>query len=292
MNPIPSASWESAQMAALVEEYALADARLILVIGGADTGKTTLVAELADRLSKDDSIGVVDSDIGQSHLGPPATVGWGRIEGSFNGWDAVRLEDYYFAGAISPPGNLLQLLTGAALMTRRALAECGKAIVDTTGMIDEPAGLVLKQQKLDMLAPDVVIGIEKKDELKAILAPFLHLKCPLIHVLPSPEGIRAKSVTERMGYRHDRFGAYFRDAAIVTLNLHAMGLRFTRGQESATEDNLIGRLASLRDSNNRDLSLGIIEDFSAPAAKLKLRTPCKDSGKAAAVVVGQTVDVL
>jgi polynucleotide 5'-kinase involved in rRNA processing len=48
--------------------------RIIMVIGGADTGKTTLVEGIADMLSMKTTVGIVDLDMGQSHIGIPTTI--------------------------------------------------------------------------------------------------------------------------------------------------------------------------------------------------------------------------
>ncbi len=52
-----------------------------LLLGAADTGKTSLVLALANELSAQRPVGIVDADIGQSHIGPPTTVGC-RITGA------------------------------------------------------------------------------------------------------------------------------------------------------------------------------------------------------------------
>lgn len=54
---------------------------VIMVVGGIDTGKTTLVEVLSDYLSKRAPTGVVDLDMGQSHIGPPSTVAWAAVDG-------------------------------------------------------------------------------------------------------------------------------------------------------------------------------------------------------------------
>lgn len=53
--------------------------RRVLVLGAADSGKTSLVEALARtecRAGK--PVCVIDSDVGQSHIGPPTTVAWPR----------------------------------------------------------------------------------------------------------------------------------------------------------------------------------------------------------------------
>ena len=51
-----------------------------LVLGAADTGKTTLAEAIARRAASSGPVGVIDADIGQSHIGPPTTVGWALVD--------------------------------------------------------------------------------------------------------------------------------------------------------------------------------------------------------------------
>jgi len=51
-----------------------------LLLGASDTGKTTLAAAIAKRVASACPVGFVDADIGQSHIGPPTTVGWALVE--------------------------------------------------------------------------------------------------------------------------------------------------------------------------------------------------------------------
>ncbi len=62
--------WEAAATAALAADG------VILVLGGPDCGKSTFcryVLGLAQTAKK--QIAFIDGDLGQSHLGPPATLG-------------------------------------------------------------------------------------------------------------------------------------------------------------------------------------------------------------------------
>ena len=53
---------------------------ICLILGGSDTGKTTLAAALTKLLAKHQPVGIVDADIGQSHIGPPTTAGWAVVD--------------------------------------------------------------------------------------------------------------------------------------------------------------------------------------------------------------------
>lgn len=50
-----------------------------MILGGSDTGKTSLVEYIANLLVSKFKVGIVDCDMGQSHIGPPTTIAWGRV---------------------------------------------------------------------------------------------------------------------------------------------------------------------------------------------------------------------
>jgi polynucleotide 5'-hydroxyl-kinase GRC3/NOL9 len=260
--------------------------RLILVLGGSDSGKTTFVSRLADRLSRGTIVGIVDLDAGQSRIGPPTTVGWGKVEGGFQGWDSIPVEGFFFTGALSHAGNLLPAVVGAKCVTEAALAACRKVVVDTSGLTAGPIGRVLKQNKIDLLAPDVVLAFERGSELGPILDPFALHEVPRVFRFPVPAGVSLKSPERRVRHRRDLFNAYFADARTVAVSLDAVGIRFTREPEAWETERFAGRLVSFRDGRNRDLALGMIEDFAPRSRRLRIRTPLAADIPIAGLVVG------
>lgn len=258
--------------------------RSIMVIGESDSGKTTFVEGLADLLSKETATGILDLDMGQSHIGPPTTIAWGRVKDGFRGWDSIRTEDFYFIGALSPPGNLLPALTGARLLLDRAKNSCGKVIIDTTGLVTEPIGRVLKQYKIDLLSPDIVIALEKNSELDPILKGFSHVKRPYFYRIKVPLSVRSKSLALRTGYRADKFEEYFKKATEIKIHPGKYAIRYTREIDGKE---LVGRVVSFRNEGNHDIAIGVVTGVSR--GRLKIRTPMKEGAKFSVLVIGNTV---
>jgi len=260
--------------------------RLVLIIGATDTGKTTLVERIADRLSANWKVGIVDLDVGQSHIGPPTVAAWGRVGKGFRGWSEIQTEDFYFTGAVSPAGNLLPMLTGSLMMTGAACAACEKVLVDTTGLIQEPWGRLLKQYKIDLLSPDLVIALERGNELTHILDGFAGQEKPLIQRLTAPAQVREKSATQRAQLRASLFKRYFTNDRFLRVSLSGIGLRFT-GKNRCTAQKLIGRIVSIRDEKNKDRALGVIDEFDEKGRTLVLRTPLCREIQVSSLVVGE-----
>ena len=97
-------------------------ARVILVIGETETGKTSFTTHLAGTLLGDHpSVAVVDADLGQSDIGPPTTVGLGRLRPPVERLADAEVVGLYFVGSTSPQGHLLPTVLGTRMMTEKAL---------------------------------------------------------------------------------------------------------------------------------------------------------------------------
>jgi polynucleotide 5'-kinase involved in rRNA processing len=275
----------------ITEELLHPSNKLIMIIGGTDTGKTTLVECICDLLAKHTNTGIVDLDIGQSIVGPPATIGWAKIEGDLINWADIRMEDFYFVGTITPVGSLLPIVVGAKLIADSALAACDKVIVNTTGLIAAPEGKILKLFKIDMLSPDVILAIEHSCELGHILDVFGHCMTPKIYRLPVPANVKAKDSIKRSINRFDKITSYFRKADIVEVSMDCVDIRYTRETPNPNMKDLKNRLISFRDEHNKDIALGIIEEVKIQERQFIIRTSMDSSSiiNLSALVIGRTV---
>lgn len=90
--------WDS-----LVEEIVERGPSTITVLGEVDTGKTFFTTYVANSLLRHDiQSAVVDTDVGQSDVGPPGTVGMGIVDSPVGLMTEVRTQSAYFVGSMSP----------------------------------------------------------------------------------------------------------------------------------------------------------------------------------------------
>jgi polynucleotide 5'-hydroxyl-kinase GRC3/NOL9 len=187
--------------------------RVILVLGGGDAGKSSfcrfLVAEL---VAAGHRVAVVDSDLGQKDIGPPATVTLGYAAPPAERWPPAP-EAFYFVGSTSPVGRMLPLLVGTARLV--GIADAPFVLVDTTGYV-EGAGRVLKGYKIEAVRPDLIVAIERRSELEAILRA--HRTYRTIRIRPSRKA-RPRDTWERDTAREKAFAAYFREVRRLQLGL-------------------------------------------------------------------------
>lgn len=257
----------------------------VMVLGGVDTGKTTLVEEVVDFLAKDFEVGIVDCDLGQSHLGPPTTIAWGLVKGEFPGWEKIEVEDFYFVGSTSPFGHLLQTLTGTKYAFDRAKEKAEKIIVDTSGFIAEPEGRILKENKIDLLKPEIIFALQNKGELEGALSSFNLLERPLIFRLSVPEEVTKKSPEKRAEYRKEIFDKYFSHLFRLEFTPGEIGIRRLSNFSGWSED-YRGLICSLRNKENEDLALGIIEEFTD--SEVVILTPWEERKEIKLLVLSKT----
>ena len=152
-NPIPS-WWED-----LLDK--ILD-KITIFIGRTDSGKSSSILYLSNKaLLRGEKVSVVDSDVGQSDLGPPGVISSANLKAPVYQMKCLEPDFMYFVGDKSPRGHLLQMCLGI----REALRNVdGKTVlINTTGFVDGAAARILKRAKVELVEPDIVILIEKQE---------------------------------------------------------------------------------------------------------------------------------
>lgn len=198
----------------------LAFAEVVMLVGAPDTGKTTLVARIANYyLESGQKVAVVDADVGQSDIGPPGTVGMGVLTRPVEHIREAPLDAFYFVGSLSPAGQIMRSVIGTRLMVDEALRlGAQKVIVDTTGLVSPPIGTTLKEAKVEAVRPDLLVALERSYELKPLLELLKGLGYNVIVRRASKDVIR-RNAEERHEYRRQMFSKYFRDTHVLQVRL-------------------------------------------------------------------------
>ena len=165
----------------------------VLVLGGLDSGKTTLIRSLRTQLGGE----VVDGDVGQSNIGPPGLVS--------RGYYGDGLKGAYFVGDITPRGNLVQVCTGLSRMSREAKRPC---FIDTDGWIEGSVGRLYKSHMIDLVNPDFLVLMGENSEMEYFSSWYISQKTYSMTVSET----RSTSRGERLADRERRFKYYFSQA--------------------------------------------------------------------------------
>ncbi len=176
----------------------------ILIIGDVDTGKSGLTLFLANYLvGLGVETGVIDTDLGQSDIGPPGTIGYAHIDRQYTSYMDIGLTDAYFVGDITPTGHLLQVVVGVLSLMRGAEVE--DLIINTCGYIRGGAARALKRGLAEAVDPDKVVIIQEAGEARHLVDDLADYRPA---VMERPKAIKPKRVAERQSYRRiylDRF---------------------------------------------------------------------------------------
>jgi polynucleotide 5'-hydroxyl-kinase GRC3/NOL9 len=189
---------------ALVER-AVRDKRTVLLVGGLDSGKSSLARTMIRAaLEGGRSCAFLDADVGQKSVGPPATVGLKHIRSASDmDPDTLAREDAIsFVGSISPQGHVLPLVTGTARLLARAREEGADfVVVDTSGMVSGIHGQILKYHKVEMLRPDLVVGLRRGEELDPLLGVTQRFFDTEVVALGIHPDVAPSSVEQRAAHR-------------------------------------------------------------------------------------------
>jgi polynucleotide 5'-hydroxyl-kinase GRC3/NOL9 len=261
---------------------------ICLILGGVDTGKTTLAAAIAGRLAAGGPVGVIDADVGQSHIGPPAAVGWAIVEKQEVDFSQLAPRGISFVGDVTPVGHLLQLAEALTQCVGRLAGITGHIIIDTPGFIAGPAATALWWTVQRILQPKLIVAVQRDNELSDILAGLRNLDSQIELLKPHPH-IPAKSAQARRSHRQSEFRRYFQGSQLHTLELSQTTIQTTHG---VSPDSLLHRLVALRNREGIDQALGIIEDWQPDADRAAVRSPLPDIAQIRCLTIGDvTVDL-
>lgn len=183
-----------------------------LFLGATDVGKTTLIRQLHQQLGGE----VIDADVGQSWLGPPACISRGRV---FH--ERVQINSSYFVGDISPRGNFLQVLSGVAHCLRDAARP---VLIDTDGYITGEAARAYKSELIQLVRPDLLVLLHRAGEL-SYYKLYAHQGITVIEVPVTHTG--SKSRQERIQAREAAFRQYFQSARLQRWSFAELGVERT-----------------------------------------------------------------
>lgn len=203
----------------------------VLLLGGADSGKTSWTRDAVLALTgAGRTVAVVDCDLGQSEIGPPATVGagWAAPGTEYRSLRDVAFLAAYFVGAVSPVRHLLDVCIGAVQMARVAKKRRPDLVlIDTDGLIGGTAARAFKRRLAELLLPQVVVALERGQELNPLLMAFSRLDAPEVWHVPVSPAVGRKTPAARATRRSARFLSALADAQPLTFSLDAVALQGT-----------------------------------------------------------------
>ncbi|HHX39072.1 MAG TPA: hypothetical protein GX715_03835 [Armatimonadetes bacterium] len=256
----------------------------VLLLGATDTGKSVLARELLNRgVRAGKSVALVDADIGQSDIGPPATIGLGIPDAPVTDLAQVPPRRLYFVGDTTPARHLLPVVVGTSLLVAVARSRgCRLIVVDTTGMVSGRLAATLKFHKIQAVRPRCILAVQARRELEPLLQPFAHPGGPVLVRLPVAPGVRVKSPQARAENRKHAFAAYF--AGAREQRLPYPRVRLWPPTHPDRIESAPRRICGLLDAHGDTLAAGIL--LCASGSALTVLTPLADLAQVATVQIG------
>ena len=114
---------------------------IIMVLGASDAGKSSFCTYLLNKLVEGNrKVAVLDGDLGQSDIGPSATVGYAVAPKPVTELGNLRLQNGFFVGVTSPVNAIAKTIQGlTAMMKRASQKQADYIIINTDGFISGEA---------------------------------------------------------------------------------------------------------------------------------------------------------
>ena len=209
---------------ALISEITRTRPRVMLVIGNVDVGKSFFTTYLANTLLRHGiRVGAIDSDVGQADIGPPTTMGLGVIERPVALLHEVPSSHAYFVGSTSPSGHMLEFVVGMKRLVEHGVKKADVVVVNTPGWISGGQGRALQLYTLELIGPELVVALQREDELEHLLASVPPARVRRLRVSAK---VRPRSPGERASLRTMHLSRYFEGAGRLLLDLRKV--RFER----------------------------------------------------------------
>ncbi len=237
----------------------------VMIAGATDTGKSTFATYLANlALGRGFAVSVIDGDIGQGDLAPPAALGACAVKNQVADLRDMRADLFAFVGTMTPAGS--ETLIARKLRSLADRMPAGLKIVNTDGYA-EPS---YKRMLARIMRPDVVVCMGKSDLSSALLGPWELVEAP-----SSSQAVKTRP--ERVGRRLDQYMAHV-GGMLVKKPLEKITIKYqdrpvARGSFLALAPS--GMFVALG-SRGRIAGFGIVESVNSYA--IEVRTGVGDFG--------------
>ena len=213
-STIPS-SWENACNTILAFDEKPV---VVMVLGEVDSGKTSFCTYLANRaLREKRRVAIIDADLGQSDIGPPATIGFCLLNAPIRDPFHLKAENAYFIGTTTPSGALSEVIEKLARMKAESLKKAVDfLIINTDGWVLGEEAVQYKIQLMKQITPSVVVGIQQQNELAPILDALSETR---VMAVESPQAIKKRSREKRKILRELSYKKYLKGARVQSFPL-------------------------------------------------------------------------
>ncbi|MCL5949019.1 MAG: hypothetical protein M1490_00900 [Candidatus Bathyarchaeota archaeon] len=279
-NTVPS-SWNKPLEAVLtLQKHPV----VIMILGAADCGKSSLCTYLLNKLIDGKcKVAVLDGDVGQSDIGPSATVGYALTSKRIPELYDLKLKNAYFVGVTSPIMAIAKVIEGLVAMKAEILQQqVDFVLVNTDGWISGEVAVRYKTALIDALKPDVIVGVQMQDELEPLIAS---LGAPVVVVEPS-FALNQRTAEKRKILREMTYARYLKHAKLQCYPKSQMTIE-PRSAIPKNQEPEKGLLIGIYGRGSKFLGIGVLREINQLRKTLKVQTAV--SAKPLRIVIGKVV---
>lgn len=232
---------------------------VVLLLGAADTGKTTFARQLlAAAIATGKRAAFVDADIGESTVGPPTCVGLKWVNDPADLDDLANADRLQFVGSTKTNGLVLQQVVATASLVDEARDKVDLVVVDTSDAVSGVTGQTLKYHKTELTRPEATVAFQRGGEMAPIVGMLRRFFGTDVEDAAVSDSIVSATPHERSADRAKHFEAE------LTPPLQAWRVRSTvfaptlpAGLDPARLDAM---LVGLQDGEGSTLGLGVLQE--------------------------------
>ena len=257
---------------------------VIMILGAADCGKSSLCTYLFNKLVYGRRrVAVLDGDVGQSDIGPSATVGYGIATRPVPQLHNLKLKNAVFVGVTSPLIEMIKVIEGLAAMKAEILQQqVDFVLINTDGWVSGDIAFRYKTALIEALKPDIVVGLQVQDELVPLVA---NLQIPAVMVEPSP-ALNVRTPEKRKILREMTYSRYLKNAKLQCYPRSQMTVE-PRSAIPKNQEPEKGILVGIYGRANKFLGIGVLRLINPVRKVLKVQTAV--SAKPFKLVIGKVV---
>jgi len=239
-----------------------------VVFGGVDCGKSSLTTYLLNHLiDGKNRVAVVDGDLGQSDIGPSATICYGVTSRCIPELYNLRLKNAYFVGVTSPIQAVSKTIEGLAAMKNEVQTQADFVLVNTDGMVSGNLAVRYKADLVKALKPDVVVALQMQNELSDLIAS---LETDVVVVEPS-FALKQRSPETRKILREMTYSRYLKNAKMQCYPKSQVTIE-PKGAIPKKQEPEKGLLVSLCGRGDKYLGIGVLREVNEQRKTLKIQT--------------------
>lgn len=232
----------------------------VMVVGGVDSGKSSLCTYLANRfVNKHCKVAVLDEDLGQSDIGPPCAVAYAMVNKPVTDLFNLKPEKVRFVGVTSPSMAPNKTVDATAALVSDVRARADLVIVNTDGWVLGEDAVAFKKRLAEEVKPDVVFFLKRRGEPLNFSCWFAEAFAGFkVELIDSPLVVGERNREKRKSLRELGFAKYLENARMrvySTDNVLVEGLEKASLFELGNVENL---LVGLQDAKRCYLGIGII----------------------------------